>query len=221
VCESITLMRLNRESIASRQNYHKSFTCRNFPRGREPSAAIFHQNEQEQCLQCSPLSLISKENIMKPLSLLLVVLLLSAYTPLAFSQQASSNNWTVVQQLKTSEDLIVKKMDGKQVKGEMIEASESTLTIDDDGKPVSIPRADVRQVYVIEGKANKSKWAWIGAGVGAGTGAGIGAIKYSDNVDDSGIWVGMGLLLGTGIGAATGVLFGQSKRKRVMVYDVR
>ena len=75
----------------------------------------------------------------KPFSLLLVFLLLSSHTPLALSQQASSNNWAVVQQIRTSADLIVKKKDGKQVKGEMIEASETTLTIDDDGKPVSIP----------------------------------------------------------------------------------
>ena len=157
----------------------------------------------------------------KPLSVLLVLLFLSSHTPLAFSQQASSNDWAVVQQLKTSEDLIVKKRDGKQVKGEMIEASETTLTIDDDGKPISIPRADVRQVYVIERKANKSQWAWIGTGVGAGAGAAIGAAKYSANRDDSEIWIPIGLMFGAGIGAATGVLLGQSRRKRVMVFDAR
>ena len=157
----------------------------------------------------------------KPLSLLLAVLLLSSYTPLAFSQQASSNNWAVVQQIRTSADLIVKKMDGKQVKGEMIEATETTLTIDDDGKPLSIPRADVRQVYVIEGKAKKGKWAWIGTGIGAGAGAAIGAVKYSENVDDSFIYVPMGMLIGSGIGAVGGLVFGASKRQRVMVYDAR
>lgn len=157
----------------------------------------------------------------KPLSLLLVLLFLSSHAPLIFAQQASSNDWAVVQQIKTSEDLIVKKRDGKQVKGEMIEASDTTLTIDDDGKPLSIPRTDVRQVYVIEGKANKSKWAWIGAGIGAGAGAAVGAGKYSANRDDSEVWIPIGLLFGTGIGAATGVALGQSRRKRVMVYDAR
>jgi hypothetical protein len=157
----------------------------------------------------------------KLLSLLLVVLFLSTYTRLAFSQQASSNNWAVVQQIRTSADVIVKKMDGKQVKGEMIEASETSLTIDDDGKPLSIPRADVRQVYVIEGKAKKGKWAWIGTGIGAGAGAAIGAVKYSENVDDSFIYVPMGMLIGSGIGAVGGLVFGASKRQRVMVYDAR
>jgi hypothetical protein len=157
----------------------------------------------------------------KPLPLLLAVLFLSSHTPLAFSQQASSNNWAVVQQIRASEDLIVKKMDGKQIKGEMIEASETALTIDDDGKALSIPRADVRQVYVIEGKAKKGKWAWIGTGIGAGAGAAIGAAKYSDAVDDSFIYVPMGMLIGSGIGAVGGLVFGASKRQRVMVYDAR
>lgn len=157
----------------------------------------------------------------KPVSLLLVILLLITYTPLALAQQASSNNWAIVQQIRTSEDLIVKKMDGKQVKGEMIEASETTLTIDDDGKPVSIPRADVRQVYVIEGKAKKGKWALIGAGIGAGAGTGLGAIKYDPNKDDYVVYIYMGTLIGTGVGAVSGLLFGATKRQRVMVYDVR
>jgi len=157
----------------------------------------------------------------KPVTLVLVLLLLSSQTPLIFGQQASSNNWAVVQQIRASEDLVVRKMNGKQVKGEMIEATETTLTIDDDGKPVRIPRADVRQIYVIEGKAKKGKWAWIGTGIGAGAGAAIGAAKYSDAVDDSFIYVPMGMLIGSGIGAVSGLVFGASKRQRDMVYDAR
>jgi len=103
----------------------------------------------------------------------------------------------------------------------MIEATDTTLTIDRDGKPFSIPRADVRQVYVIEGKAQKGKWALIGAGVGAGVGAAIGRSKYSPDRDDSEVWTTVGLLFGTGAGAAGGFLFGTSTRKRVMVFDAR
>jgi hypothetical protein len=164
---------------------------------------------------------LQKENNVKPISLLLALLLLSVNAPVAFSQQASSNDWAVVKQLRTSEDIIVKKMDGKQVKGEMIEATDTTLTIDRDGKPVSFPRADVRQVYVIEGKASKGKWALIGAGIGAAAGTGIGALKYDPNKDDYQVYIYMGTLIGTGVGAVSGLLFGQTKRNRTMVYDAR
>lgn len=158
---------------------------------------------------------------MKLIPLLLVLVLLSTHTPLAFAQQSTSiNNWSAVQQLKTNERLVVKQKSGKELKGLMIEATETTLTIDRDGKPVSIPRADVRQVYVIEGKAAKGKWAAIGAGIGAGAGTGIGYGKYSPDSDDSEVFIVMGLLIGAGAGAVGGLLFGQTKRKRVMVYTV-
>ncbi len=155
------------------------------------------------------------------LPVLLVLLLLSSHAPLAFSQQASSNNWTVVQQIRTNEKLVIKQQNGKELKGSMIEANETSLTIDRDGKPFSIPRADVRQVSVIEGKAQKGKWALIGAGVGAGVGATIGYAKYSPESDDSELWIPVGLMFGAAGGAVSGFLFGTSTRKRVMIYDAR
>jgi hypothetical protein len=158
---------------------------------------------------------------MKLIPLLLVLALLSTHAPLASAQQSAAiNNWSAVQQLKTNERLVVKQRNGKEVKGLMIEATDNTVTIDRDGNPVSIPRADVRRVEVIEGKASKGKWALIGAGIGAGTGTAIGYGKYSPSSDDSEIYIGMGLLIGAGAGAAGGLLFGQSRRKRVMVYSV-
>jgi hypothetical protein len=157
----------------------------------------------------------------KTLPVILVLLLVFSYSPLAFAQTASSNNWAAVQGLNTNEKLLVKQKDGKEVKGRMIEATETTLTIDRSGKPLNIARGDVRQVYVIEGKAQKGKWTLIGAGIGAGAGAGIGATRYSRDRDDSEIWIPVGLLFGTAIGAVTGLAFGQSNRSRVIVYDAR
>jgi hypothetical protein len=162
---------------------------------------------------------LGKEIIMKLLSIVLVLLLLSSQIPLAFAQQSTSfSDWTAVQKIATSEKLFVRQKNGKEVRGEMIEATDSSLTIGRDGKPLSIPRNDVRQVYVAHGKAQKGKWALIGAGIGAGAGAGIGAIKYSPDRDDSAIWIPVGLMFGTGIGAASGLLFGQTTRKRTLVY---
>ena len=157
----------------------------------------------------------------KTLPVILVLLLLSSHAPLAFSQQASSNDWSVVQQIRTDAKILVKQKNGKEVKGSMIEATDTTLTIDRDGKPFGIPRADVRQVHVIEGKAQKGKWALIGAGIGAGVGTAIGAVKYSPDSDDSELWIPVGLMFGAGSGALGGFLFGTSTRKRVMVSDAR
>jgi hypothetical protein len=163
-----------------------------------------------------------KENMMKrkTLPLFLVFLLFSSHAPLAFAQSASLSDWRSVQQIKTNERLFVKQKNGKEIKGRMIEASNTSLTIDRDGKPLSIARGDVRQVYVVQGTAQKGKWALIGAGIGAGAGAGIGYAKYSPNSDDSEIYIPIGLLIGAGSGAIGGMLFGQSTRKRDLVYAV-
>ena len=153
----------------------------------------------------------------KLIPVFLVVVLFSTHAPMALAQQ--TNDWSSVQQLKTNERLVVKQKNGKEVKGLMIEATDTTLTIDRDGKPQSIARSDIRQVFVIEGKAAKGKWAAIGAGVGAGVGTGIGYSKYSPDRDDSEIHITMGFLIGAGAGAAAGMLFGQTRRKRVTVYS--
>ena len=155
----------------------------------------------------------------KPLSLLLVFALAISELPLAFGQQASSNDWSAVQQIKTNARLIVKQKNGKEIKGSMIEANDTTLTIDRNGKPFAIARSEVREVSIRTGKAEKGKWAAIGAGIGAGAGAGIGFTKYRSNWDDYEIYPVMGLLIGTGVGAVSGFVFGQSKRKHELVYS--
>jgi hypothetical protein len=45
-------------------------------------------------------------------------------------------------------------------------------------------------------------------------------VKYSSNVDDSELWIPVGMMFGAGAGAVSGLLFGQSNRKRVLVYAV-
>ena len=156
----------------------------------------------------------------KTLPVLLAVIFSLSQIPVAMAQQVSSSDWAAVQQIQTNAKVVVKRKKGDDIKGQMIEANDSTLTIDHNGKPQSVARADIRQVYVSHGKAEKGKWAAIGAGIGAGAGAGIGAIKYSPDSDDSGIYVVGGLLIGTGVGAVTGLLFGQSRRERTLVYSV-
>jgi len=155
----------------------------------------------------------------KSLPLLLVVLLVSSQTSWAAITEPSSD-WSAVQQIRTDEKLVVKKKDGKEFKGRMIEATETTLTIDRDGKPFGIPRDEVRRVHVIAGKAEKGKWALIGAGVGGAVGTGIGAGKYRSDRDDYEIYIYMGALIGVGAGAVGGLLFGQNKRDRKLIYSV-
>jgi len=183
----------------------------------------FEQNQREQCLPkfSAGIFRLPKENIMliKPLPLFLVCALWLTQLPVAFGQQGSSNDWSAVQQINTNAKLIVKQKNGEEVKGSMIEANDNTLTIERDGKPFAIARTDVRAVSITRGKAEKGKWAAIGAGIGAGAGAGLGFTKYRSNWDDYEIYPVMGLIIGTGVGAVSGFVFGQTRRKHELVYS--
>lgn len=106
-----------------------------------------------------------------------------------FAQTGTLSDWSVVEKIKTDEQLVVKQTNGKEIKGKMIEATPTALTIDRNGKPQTIARSEIREIHVIARKAEKAKWALIGAGVGAGAGAGIGATKYSSDSDDSEIYI--------------------------------
>ncbi len=152
----------------------------------------------------------------KAFCLLLVTAMLITQTPVALAQ---TGGWAAVQAVGVDERLIVKQKDGKTVEGKMIEATETNLTLSRGKKVVNISRDDIREVYHSTGKAAKGKWAAIGAGIGAGAGTGIGAAKYSPNVDDSEIWITVGLLVGAGVGALSGMAFGASRRKRTLLYE--
>ncbi len=148
--------------------------------------------------------------------MLLVTAMLVWQTPVALAQ---TDGWPAVQAIAADERLIVKQKDGKTVEGKMIEASDSNLTLSRNKKVVNIPRDNIRQIYHSTGKAAKGKWAAIGAGIGAGAGTGIGYGKYSPRVDDSELWIGIGLLVGAGAGALSGMAFGASRRKRELIYE--
>jgi hypothetical protein len=153
--------------------------------------------------------------------LLVIGVLLIVQTPIALAQsgQGSLHEWSVVQAVAADERLIVKQKDGKTIEGKMIEASETNLTLSRNSKVVNIPRDIVLEIHHSKGRANKGKWALIGAGIGAGAGAGIGAAKANSVLDDGGIYVLAGLVIGAGAGAVGGALFGASQRHRELIYQ--
>jgi hypothetical protein len=149
--------------------------------------------------------------------LLAVSLLISSLGRVAFAQQASSD-WSAVQSLPNDVDLSVKLKSGKSVRGEFASANDHELTIFRKGKSESIVKDTIAEIYLLKRKAEKGKYAAIGAGIGAGSGLAIGAARNSPPVDDGRIYPIAGTILGAGIGAVGGLLFGQAKRKHVLIY---
>lgn len=160
-------------------------------------------------------------SIKKPLLSLAtaVALIVSLMAPTALAQQPASREWSSLQSLKADDDLSIKLKDGKTLHGEFYSVNDSELTILRKGKQQVIAKDTIAQIEKAERKAEKGKYAAIGAGIGAGTGLGIGLAKNSPPVDDGEIYPIVGTMLGAGIGAVGGLLFGGAKRKHVLIYQ--
>ncbi len=144
---------------------------------------------------------------------------LCAQAPAAFAQQpAVTDNWAAIQAVTAGQKLVVKLKDGKTVKGEFNTATEQELTITRKSQSVTQRRELIAQVYQVVGKPAKGKYALIGAGLGAAAGAAIGQSQVKPDAE---IHLMMGFLIGTGIGALAGMGWGASKRREVLIYQVK
>ena len=154
------------------------------------------------------------------LSLLLAATLI--YTPLTIAQQPLvPGDWSAVQDVPPGDELLIQLKDGKSVKGKVTSVTSDELSLIRKNQSETIRRDSISQIYHLKRKAEKGKYAAIGAGIGAGVGLGIGLAKNSPPVDDGEIYPIGGSILGAGIGALGGFLFGQAKRKRVLIYQAR
>lgn len=150
--------------------------------------------------------------------LVAVAVFISALAPAAFAQRVTGD-WANVQSLGLDEELSVKLRDGKKVRGRFSSANDSELTIIRKGRQQVIAKDTIAQVYQLERKAEKAKYAAIGAAIGAGAGAAIGGAKASSTSDDGYVYTIVGVIFGTGFGALGGFLFGAAKRKHVLIYQ--
>lgn len=150
-------------------------------------------------------------------SFVAAAVLIAAMAPATLAQHPK--DWANVQSVGIDEDLSIKLKDGHKVSGKFSSANDSELTIIRKGKQQVIQKDLIAQVYHLQRKAEKGKYAAIGAGIGAAAGGGIGAAKASQTLDDGGIYTVVGLAFGTGFGALGGLLFGAAKRKHVLIYD--
>lgn len=148
---------------------------------------------------------------------LMATVLVATIAPAAFAQR--TNDWGNVQSVGIDEDLSIKLKDGHKISGKFSSANDSELTVIRKGKQQMIAKATIAEIYQLERKAEKAKYAAIGAGIGAAAGGGIGAARASHTLDDGGIYTVVGLAFGTGFGALGGLLFGAGKRKHVLIYQ--
>lgn len=144
-------------------------------------------------------------------------------SPVAAAQQSAPlGEWDSVKAVPQENELIIKLKNGQTVRGKLTSVTDTALSITGKkNRTETLDRNDVFEVYQLRRKAEKAKYALIGAGVGAAVGGAAGAAKNSPNIDDGEIYTMIGIPLGAGIGAVAGLLFGQGRRKRVLIYQAR
>ncbi len=152
------------------------------------------------------------------LSLFIAITLLSSHAASA-QQPAASGEWASVQAVTNGDELIIKFKDGREMRGRLTSVADTGLSITRKNKEQTFGKAEIYQVYHLRRKAAKAKFALIGAGVGAVIGALAGKAKNSPPRDDGEIYLMLGTPIGAGVGALVGMVFGQGRRKRVLIYQ--
>jgi hypothetical protein len=159
----------------------------------------------------------------KLFALTIAVFLLLSQPSLSLGQSASQQqDWTAIEALASGVKLLMETKNGKQLKGNFNNASNTTIVITRKNRTETINRDDIQKIYQLSSGGSRGKSTLIGAGVGAGVGAGgaaiaLGATGGSD--DFSGI-MARGILIGAGIGAVIGLLAGNGS-KRTLIYESR
>ena len=148
-----------------------------------------------------------------------IALVVVTAAPAAFAQQPALGDWTAVKSLPNDEDISIQLKTGKRVRGEFLSATDNEVTITRKGKGESFARDLIARIERLERKAEKGKYAAIGAAIGTGVGAGIGGAKASSTSDDGYVYTIVGVAFGAGFGALGGFLFGAGKRKHVLIYQ--
>ena len=106
-----------------------------------------------------------------------------SWAPVARAQQpAAVDNWSAVQALAVGDELKIRTKDGKSVKGKLVTVTDANLTITRKGKDEIVPKEKIAQVHQSKRKAEKGKYAAIGAGVGTGVFAGSAFVSRVGSV---------------------------------------
>ncbi len=151
--------------------------------------------------------------------------MMAVQTPVILGQSpnpASSRDWETVKQIPTDEKLVVRKKDGKEIKGEMSNASDSELILYRKNRDESIKREDIQRIWTVSPPNKRKQRVITSLGFGVGLFGSLAlAVSTLDspcgdcNAEKAGFFV---ILIGA---TAAGVLIGQKlgAGKRYLIYE--
>jgi len=147
-------------------------------------------------------------------------------SPVTLVAQVGTNDWSRVTSVPAGNKLSVKLKNGKKIDGTFSSATDTSLTLLVKNTSTEIKREDVSRIQQVGGKS-VAKSTLIGLGLGAGAGALLGAVGAATDDDNSfgdindAVGAGITTVLGATAGAITGFVIGQTRKKRVLLYEAK
>jgi hypothetical protein len=132
-------------------------------------------------------------------------------------------SWDAVKAVPPGDQVVARLRNGQTLKGSMISASDTVLTLERRNNATDLNRGDVLRVYHVVKKSDK-KGVILGFLIGTGAGALVGVLldkrAAGEGADITGlaplVFGFLGALIGTGMGSA---LSGRTKRQ--LIYETK
>jgi hypothetical protein len=132
-------------------------------------------------------------------------------------------SWDAVKAIPPGDQVVARLRNGQTLKGGMISASDTVLTLERRNNATDVNRGDVLKVYQVVRKSD-NKGVLLGFLIGAGVGGLVGALldkrAAGEGADITGLAplaLGfLGALIGTGMGSAL-----SGRTKRLLIYETR
>jgi hypothetical protein len=128
-------------------------------------------------------------------------------------------SWDAVKAIPPGDQILARLRNGQTLKGWMISASDTVLTLERRKNTTDLNRGDVLKVYRVVQKSD-TKGVLLGLGIGMGVGVLLGALAEPDSTDDPGLAAAILGLLGAGIGSGMGAAI-SGRTKRLLIYETR
>jgi hypothetical protein len=132
-------------------------------------------------------------------------------------------SWDAVKAIPPGDQVVARLRNGQTLKGSMISALDTVLTLERRNNATDVNRGDVLRIYHVVSKSDK-KGVFLGFLIGTGVGALVGVLldkrAAGEGADITGlsplVFGFLGALIGTGMGSAL-----SGRTKRLLIYETK
>jgi len=128
-------------------------------------------------------------------------------------------SWDAVKAIPSGDKVAVRLRNGQTLKGKLISASDTLLTLEHRKNSTDVNRGDVLRVYRVV-KMSKTVGVILGLLIGTGVGALVGQLTEKEGTDDPGLAAAVLGFLGALVGSGMGLAISSFTRK-VLIYETK